>query len=198
VGAITLPGRLRAPCHRELLTVCTQKGWHLQQVRHYTGFPSLADNPHWYAFWTNKQAAMARQGVHTFGRPLKYRSQPVEWPDRTPVLLPDGKPYVRQVGQEKGIDIRIALDVVHLALEQAYEAAILFTQDRDLSEAVGDVKAIARLQKRWLTLVTAFPDHPGPDHDRRGLDGTDWKRIAKEEYDACLDPQDYRPRRAGF
>lgn len=174
--------------------VCATHGWQLRQVRHYTGFPAEEDDPYWHAFWINKQAAMGSRGIHTFSRLLKYRSQVVEWPDRTPILLPNGMPYVRRVAQEKGIDIRIALDFVRLALTRAYDVGLLFTQDQDLSEAVVDVKTIAALQKRWITVACAFPRMPGKRDNRRGVQGTEWKPISREDYHACLDPMDYRPR----
>jgi uncharacterized LabA/DUF88 family protein len=174
--------------------ICAQNGWRLEQVRHYTGYPSKEDDGFWHAFWTNKQAAMGTRGVFTFGRLLKYRSLAMEWPDRSPILLLDGTPYVRKVAQEKGIDIRIALDIVHLALEQCYDVAILFTQDQDLSEAVDEVKTIAAMQKRWVTVVCAFPDNPKIDHNHRGVNRTDWKRISQVDYATCLDSTDYRPK----
>lgn len=181
--------------HALAAMVCAQNGWKLEQVRHYTGYPSKEDNEFWHAFWTNKQSAMGTRGVHTFGRLLKYRLMAMEWPDRSPILLPDGTPYVRQIAQEKGIDIRIALDVVHLALEQTYDVAILFTQDQDLSEAVDDVKAIAALQNRWVTVACAYPNNPRNNQNNRGVNRTDWKRISQSDYATCLDPVDYRSKK---
>lgn len=180
--------------HALAARVCAPQGWQLKQVRHYTGFPAEGDDPFWHAFWINKQAAMASRGIHTFGRLLKYRSQVVEWPDHTPVMQPDGMPYVRRVAHEKGIDIRIALDVVRLALARAYEVALLFTQDQDLSEAVVDVKSIASLQKRWITLASAFPCLPVKRNNNRGVNGTDWIPLSQADYEASLDPNDYRPK----
>jgi uncharacterized LabA/DUF88 family protein len=36
--------------------------------------------------------------------------------------------------EEKGIDVRIAIDVIRLAHRNAYDVALLFSQDQDLSE----------------------------------------------------------------
>ena len=49
-------------------------------------------------------AVMGTRGIRTFSRPLRYRNQTV--------TLPDGTPTVTLVGQEKGADVRIALDIV--------------------------------------------------------------------------------------
>jgi uncharacterized LabA/DUF88 family protein len=37
-------------------------------------------------------------------------------------------------GEEKGVDVRIALDVIRLAHRAEYDVALLFSQDQDLSE----------------------------------------------------------------
>jgi hypothetical protein len=95
------------------------------------------------------------------------------------------------VGQEKGVDIRIALDMVRMAHQKAYDVALLFSQDQDLTEAVDEVKVIAREQKRWIKVVSSFPVSP-TYRNRRGIDKTDWVPIDRSTYDACLDPNDYR------
>ena len=96
-----------------------------------------------------------------------------------------------QVGQEKGVDVRIALDVVRLALKNSYDVALIFSQDQDLSEAVDDVKMISRLEKRWIKLACAYPASPTYDN-KRGINGTDWIQINKKTYESCIDPVDYR------
>lgn len=55
--------------------VCAQKGWNLAQTHFYTGIPDAADNAFWNHFWSAKLAAMGRQGVQVFSRPLRYRNQ---------------------------------------------------------------------------------------------------------------------------
>ena len=111
--------------------LCRSKGWTLSQTRFYTGLPSIKDDPFWNHFWTAKLAVMGTRGVHTFSRHLKYRNQLVK--------LPGGGATTALVGQEKGIDIRIALDVVRMSRENQYDVAIVFSQDQDLSE-VADKK----------------------------------------------------------
>lgn len=179
--------------------VCSDNGWALAGVRHYTGIPSASDDPKWNHFWNAKQAAMGTRGVYTFGRALVYRDQEVVWPDGSPVLLPDGTPYVIRVPKEKGIDIRLALDVVSLAVSQAYDVAILFTQDQDLTEAVDEVKAIARLQRRWVTVACAYPFSATPADPRwnngRGVNRTNWIKLDSATYTSCKDPKNYLPTR---
>ncbi len=102
---------------------------------------------------------------------------------------------VAPVGQEKGIDVRIALDIVRYALDDKYDVALIFSQDQDLSEAVDDVKKIAKIKDRWIRLACAFPVSPTV-LKARGINGTDWIRIDRATYDACIDPNDYRPKGA--
>ena len=167
--------------------VCRLKGWSLRQVRFYTGVPDPTDNFFWYAFWTGKQAVMGRQGVVVFSRPLQYRTRSVR--------LPDGSDFTFLAAEEKGIDVRIALDVIRLGRTAAYDVAVIFSQDQDLSEVADEVRAISIGQDRWIKLACAFPTSPTYDNTR-GINKTDWVRITRDTYDACLDPRDYRPKEA--
>ena len=166
-------------------TVCRQQNWSLAQVRFYTGFPDAADNAYWNHFWMAKLAQMGRQRVHVFSRPLRYRNQTVH--------LPNGQAHTFLVGQEKGVDVRLALDVVGLAHRQLYDVAIIFSQDQDLSEVADEIRQIAQEQKRWIKIACAFPSSPAGSN-RRGIHGTDWFRIDRTTYDACIDARDYRPK----
>ena len=166
--------------------VCSAQGWELVQTRFYTGVPDAADNAFWHGFWAAKLGQMGRQKIWAYSRPLRYQN--------TTVKLPDGSQYSYLAGHEKGIDVRIALDAVRLALDGAYDVAVLFSQDQDLSEVAEEVRGIARREQRWLKLASAFPVSP-TYKNRRGIDRTDWLRIDRATYDSCLDPRDYRPKR---
>lgn len=106
--------------------ICRRYGWNREAIRFYTGIPDAADSSFWNHFWTAKGAQMGRQGVHVYTRPLRYRNKRVR--------LPDGSDYSFLVGEEKGIDVRIAIDVIRLAHKQEYDVALLFSGDQDLSE----------------------------------------------------------------
>jgi hypothetical protein len=97
------------------------------------------------------------------------------------------------VGDEKGIDIRIALDVIRLAHQNEYDVALLFCSDQDLSEVAKEIRLIARERHRWIKIASAYPYSPA--HKLRGINKTDWIPIDRRTYDACLDPRDYRPKR---
>jgi uncharacterized LabA/DUF88 family protein len=165
--------------------ICGAHGWTISGLRFYTGIPSAADEPLWNHFWTAKLAAMSTRGVTTYSRSLRYRNQTV--------CLPDGSSTSVLVGQEKGIDVRLALDVVRLAREDAYDVAILFSQDQDLSEVADEVKAISVSQQRWIKVACAFPISPAYTNTR-GIDRTDWVPFDRTVYDTCIDRTDYRKR----
>ncbi|MDE2977119.1 MAG: NYN domain-containing protein [Acidobacteriota bacterium] len=147
--------------------LCAGQGWKLAQVRFYTGIPDAGDNARWHFFWTHKLAAMGRQGVVVYSRSLRYRNRTVS--------LPDGTQHSLLTGEEKGIDVRIALDVIALAHRREYDVAIVLSQD----------------QISQIKIASAFPQSPA-SRNRRGIDKTDWIRIDRTLYDQCLDPRDYR------
>ena len=153
----------------------------------HTGIPSAVDKPERNSFWTAKSATMGTRGIQGLARTLHYRNQVV--------IQRDGPTTMALVGKEKGGDVRIALDIVRLALEGKYDVALIFSQDQDLSEAVQDVKKISVLQDRWIKCASAFPTSPTSAR-ARGINGTDWIPFDRRTYDACIDANDYRPKKA--
>jgi hypothetical protein len=57
------------------------------------------------------------------------------------------------LGEEKGIDVRLAIDVIGLAYRQEYDVAIIFNQDQDLSDAAHEVRPKADLPPNNSTNV---------------------------------------------
>jgi uncharacterized LabA/DUF88 family protein len=167
------------------LRVCQDKGWELAQVRFYTGVPDLNDDARWHEFWSHKLAMMGRQGIHAYSRPLRYRHKRV--------TAPDGLEYTVLAGEEKGIDVRIAIDVIRMGHHKKYDVALIFSQDQDLSEVAQEIRAIAKEQDRWIKVACAFPMSP-TTRNRRGIEKTDWIQIDRATYDTCLDHRDYRPK----
>lgn len=165
--------------------VCGVFGWQLAETHFYTGLPAATDSAFWNHFWTAKLSVMGTRGIVTFSRHLKYRNQTVR--------LPDGTTTTILVGQEKGVDVRLALDVVRLARENRYDVGIVFSQDQDLSELSAEVRSIAHDHDRWIKLACAYPVSPTA-RNTRGISGMDWVRIDRAAYDRCLDRNDYRPK----
>ena len=69
----------------------------LAQIRFYTGVPNSNVKPFWHGFWTNKLRYLRSRGVEVYaGR-------------------------VNQSGQEKGVDVSLAIDLVRLTYEEQYD-----------------------------------------------------------------------------
>lgn len=116
--------------------ICQEKGWRPSAVRFYTGVPKSGHSSKLRRYWGNRLFAMECKGIHVTKRVLQYHQKES--------LRADGSTETRQVPREKGIDVRIALDMVRLAHDNQYDVAILFSQDQDLAEAVEDVKEITQ------------------------------------------------------
>ncbi len=158
-------------------------GWNLTQTRFYTGIPDSLDNARWHQFWTKKLLVMSRAGIHVYSRPLRYRNKRFD--------LPDGTQHTILVGEEKGIDVRIALDVMRMANDNEFDVGLIFSQDQDLSEVVDEVRDISRGQNRWIKVASAYPFSP-TIRNKRGINRTDWIQIDRATYDGCIDPRNYR------
>lgn len=165
--------------HRE---VCRLAGFAPGPVRFYTGMPSEKHQPRWHNFWTSRIRIMEAQGVVVTTRPLRYRER----------FAYDANGDIEALTrpEEKGIDIRIALDMVRLARREGMEAAIIYSQDQDLNEVVPEIDSIGEIQGREILLASAFPSSPRATFDR-GIDRTQWIKIDKELYDRCREDREY-------
>jgi len=166
--------------------VCASRGWTLQHVQFYTGVPSATDNAFWHGFWSNKLAIMGRRGVVVFSRALVYRNKTIQ--------VPGFGAHTALTGEEKGIDVRLALDALDAAHRGEFDVGLIFSQDQDLSELASLIRQVAGFQNRWIKIASAFPDSPAAAN-RRGINHTDWCPIDKATCDACIDLRDYRPKR---
>lgn len=164
--------------------VCAAEGWTPNLVRFYTGVPTVAEDPRWAAWWSNKVLWLKRAGVSVTTRPLRYRTEHA--------FDEEGNEKTITVPHEKGIDVRLALDIVSCAVSKQFDVAVIYSQDQDLSEVVADIKKIAAAAGRNITLACAFPSSPTASSGR-GINGTKWIRIEQHDYDQCLDPKDHRP-----
>jgi len=103
----------------KLATVLVSKtsGRILRQIRFYTGVPRRDQNAQWHDFWGKKLEHLKNQGIEV------YRGR------------------INEHQQEKGVDVKLSVDLIWLTYEKQYEVAIIVSQDRDFEPAV-------RLQKR--------------------------------------------------
>jgi uncharacterized LabA/DUF88 family protein len=171
--------------------VCAAQSWRPTLTRFYTGVPSALESPMWAAYWSNRVIAMKRAGIHVTTRPIRYQKEKVFDEDDKPILDEEGNEKTVTVPHEKGIDVRLALDLVSLARKKQFDIALIFSQDQDLQEVVKEIEEISKEQARWMMVACAFPDSPTATY-RRGIDRTDWFKMDQSFYDQFLDPRDYR------
>ena len=162
--------------------VCSAHGWENHSVRFYTGVPDRDRDPERYN-WQRRFLGMSRAGVTVTARPLRYRTESRN--------LPGGAKHEIVTAREKGIDLRIGLDVVRMARSGELDVVVLFSQDQDLAEVADEIRYIAHAENRWLKIASAFPTSPTASATR-GINQTDWFRMDQAFYDACLDHRDYR------
>ena len=159
----------------ELLVARRTRSSVLHEVRVYRGLPNPTKEP-------NASAANNRQAdtwskdprVNVFRRPLRY---PPNWPTSP--------------AQEKGIDVALAVDLVWLGSQAAYDVAILFSRDTDLIPAL---EAVLNIPTPRLHIEVAswtgssrlrFPDTNLP-----------WcHTLRQDDYDNVKDPTNYLKRR---
>jgi len=165
--------------------VCKEHGWISNLVRFYTGVPDPARDPMWSGYWNSRILALKRTGVHVTTRKLRYREERIH--------LPDGSTKTVVTPQEKGIDVRLALDIVSCARTRQYDVAVVYSQDQDLAEIVQEVRSISTEQDRWIGVTCAFPSGKKAT-SRRGIDKTTWFRMEEDFYNGCIDTRDYRPK----
>ena len=140
----------------------------LQEIHFYTGVHNRNVKPDLYWFWTNKLNHLEVQGIYV------YRGRVSN-------------------GQEKGVDVSLAIYLIQATYEKRYEVAIIVSKDSDFGPAVALAKVIAESQGRNLAFQSAFPVAPNtPKKKRRGVPGTQWVHIDQSGYDACRDWNDYR------
>ena len=122
-------------------------------VRVYRGLPAPRRQPAAAAANGRQADAWTRSSslVSVIRRPLRY---PKTWPEHPAI--------------EKGVDVHLAVDLVRLAFERAYDVAILMSSDTDQQPALetvwdltpGYVETAVWLGVPWVR----FPERPNLPH----------------------------------
>jgi uncharacterized LabA/DUF88 family protein len=147
--------------------------WQLIKTYFYTGIPDIKNDPQRHRFWQNKLGKLSR--IYS-NEVVVYKRQLVQH---------------NYVYQEKGIDVKIAIDMVLLAMRNEYDVAVLFSQDQDFRELTNVVAEISKNQNRKIKLFCAFPISP-LSSNRHGIGFMSSIKIDKQVYDSAIDPVNYR------
>ncbi len=104
--------------------------------------------------------------VHVVRRMLNYRS----WPDRPP--------------QEKGIDVALAVDLMHCGFRHQYDALVVFSSDTDLLPAL---EAVVQLRLGHVEVACwagfkplRFPGSVPPVPYCHSLGERDWQAVTED------------------
>lgn len=147
----------------------------LVAVRVYRGLPSSKRDPKGYGA-TDRQVALWNQQalVTAVTRPLNYRN-----PDQP---------------KEKGIDVRIAIDIVAMRMSGLYDTAILVSEDTDLLPAL---ELVAGIHGTSSIEVATWQPSDGRSATPLRVNGHGClvHRITEKDYGHVHDPTDYTERR---
>ena len=161
---------------------CKLRGWTPAKISFFIGIPSKKHNPKTHQFWREKLTVMRSQGIETYELPLKYVAATTKRADGTLVTY--------QQPQEKGVDVRIAVEIVNSAHDPQCDAILLFSQDQDLKQAMLGAHNVAVRTNRMISLACAFPKSRTAcvGHGVRGVTSIP---IEREVYSRCLDRINY-------
>jgi uncharacterized LabA/DUF88 family protein len=155
----------------------------IERIYYYIGVPAIEHDRKKHEWWNRKITGMGRQGVTTIRRALKPRELNI---DITGVVHHKST-NVKLI--EKGIDLRLGLDLVKHTANRSFDVAVIFSQDGDLAEAVQDAFQIAEVQKRRIVIECAYPVN-GLEK-QYGINKATPVEFDRALYDTCLDPTDY-------
>ena len=151
--------------------IADSQGCQLVQTRFYVGVPSARRHPRINDYWYARLSAMQQSGVFVFRGTVNYSGNQ---------------------GQEKGVDIRIALDSIQLILDRVCDEIVIFSTDQDFRQIKPTAEQVARSLGTSIRIKCAFPETG--QYKVRGIDGTDWIPFGHQTYRRCMDPTDYWPR----
>jgi uncharacterized LabA/DUF88 family protein len=156
--------------------ICEKQGWRCAGVNYYQGSPDPVRQPVLSSHWGRRRSQLKGSGVSVFDRRVRYLDQEQ--------VLPDGTSQTITTVKEKGVDVRMALDVFELALDNSFDIAVLFCRDQDLSELASSIRRLSLWQDRPIRLASAFPTSEA--NRLNGIYGTQWLEIDQAMYESCL------------
>jgi hypothetical protein len=158
-----------------LAHVLAEKGgsaYSLSYVGVYAGLPASSKDSFTYAARRRQIASWRNTGVSVVSRPLRY---PRDWPQSKP--------------EEKGIDVKLAIDAVMMGVAREYDVAVIGSCDTDLAPAVEALLELKQRRGQPSPEVIAWEGRPG----RIGISGVQLvqRRIERVDFEKVRDNTDY-------
>jgi uncharacterized LabA/DUF88 family protein len=167
-------------CHVDLLANELLEGRVQAGIRFYTGIHNPSKRPDLHAQLTRRLTVMEGRGIWIYTHRLRYSE--CDFVDRTAPPCDHGyfKVDSHEVGREKGIDLRIGLDMLRLARHRQYDVAVLVSEDADLNQAVNELMDLREELGIWLAVEHVYAHSPSS-----GFPGT---RLASCKRELAIDP----------
>jgi uncharacterized LabA/DUF88 family protein len=146
-----------------------EAGRQLQEVRIYRGRPDNQKDPRSYSAWRSQTAAWQNAGgsqVVGRYRDLRYRGGVIT---------------------EKGIDVWLAVDLIHLAMDQGADRVVVASSDTDLVPAL---ELAVQIRGSAFVEVAGW-DGPNQSAALLTVKGVRKHRLDRMLYDRLHDPTDY-------
>ena len=157
--------------------VCAQRGWRCDGIRVYSGAPDPRRELAESRMWNDKRMRMEADSAFVYDRLMQYRDHARN--------TAEGSALIGMKGKEKGIDLRIGLDIAELAYRNEIDVALLFSRDQDFSELIQTVDRLIGNGGREVRLISAFPT--SRRRPLRGIYGMQWIELERAAYKSCLE-----------
>jgi NYN domain len=112
------------------LMVGMAKGRVLSYAGVYVGLPNPRLDPRTSSARTKQIAAWSKTGITVVARPIRY---------------PQGWPNVAEKPQEKGVDVKLAIDALMMSITRQFEVIVIASLDSDLKPLL---ESLLRLRPR--------------------------------------------------
>ncbi|MEX2373510.1 MAG: NYN domain-containing protein [Dehalococcoidia bacterium] len=157
------------------LLVARTPGRILHEAHVYRGRPNRHIDPRGHAANVRQSVVWAASGVQVHPRQLRYLGQSPTPSD----------------GEEKGVDVEIAVALTSMSLRGAIDAAIVVSADTDLLPAIEEVQ----LRSNVAVEVAGWHNSTWGERIRRDGHPSLWCHwLARSDYDAVCDVTDYNIR----
>lgn len=166
----------------QLANLLASKGsgaYSLAHVGVYCGIADPRRDPKTHGARQRQIEAWKSAGVTVFARPLRY---PPLWAAKA-----GEKP------REKGVDVKLAIDAVVMAVEGSYDTAVIASCDTDLDPVVDALLELQNTIGRPTSVeAVAWKDRANRLTQVAGLN---FRWVGEHDYSAVRDPTDYNVKR---
>ncbi|MEN6645130.1 MAG: NYN domain-containing protein [Armatimonadia bacterium] len=129
--------------HPDLLAAQFLGTRHLKQIRFYCGIDNPRERPTRHASRTRQHKSFEAKGVYVWTNTMKYSDREAVVEGVPPCQCGFRKSRMVRDAREKGIDLRIALDMLRMARHGEFDVAVLVSADNDMKQVVDELKRLA-------------------------------------------------------